>query len=318
LFYIAVVLLALIILFYWVSRSVVTGKRRVTPSIGGILLALGMISLLVLVGELDRWEFSGRAVDQKLAIAIVFDTSLSMHAGPDPNRFPHIKSRLERSKEVVLDILEILDKDRRDAIISVLIFTVRAANILSWNPNLQEVSATIDRTLAVNIIGRGGTDLGGALARSVEVFDALPGRAQANVKKVLLFVSDGERTVNMVDIAESLSQLQQRNITVISLQVGLLDEPEGIREFNESGFAGFWKGAGEMYTVPDVNTMVAIGGRDSRRSFYVRAEDPGASQRILGFLDAGGGLIPRSFTPEQFIILCIWFLSVIMLKRLVA
>jgi hypothetical protein len=251
-------------------------------------------------------------------MAVVFDTSLSMYAGPDPTRYPQVKTRFDRSKDVVMDVLHRMEEGRRNALVSIIVFTVRAANALGWNPNLEEVGQIMNGSLTTDLIGRGGTDLGGALARTAEVFDSLPERLQASASKVLLLVSDGERTVNMVDLDETLEGFRQKGIKVIALQVGLLDEPEGIREYDEFGFTGFWKGIGEIYTVPDTNTMVQIAGMNESEGLYVRAEDPLASRRILGFLQGEGRILTQTFSLEQILTLSLLLLSTLMLRRLLA
>jgi hypothetical protein len=266
----------------------------------------------------NQWDAGLRSGQAPIALNVVFDTSLSMYAGPDPTRYPLIGTRFDRSKDVVLEVLNRLDEQRRNTTVSIVVFTVRAANALGWNPNLQEVGQIVNGSLTTNLIGRGGTDLGGALARAAEVFDALPERLQTTASKVLLLVSDGERTVNMVDLENNLESFRQQGIKVISLQVGLLDEPEGIREYDEFGFTGFWKGTGSLYTVPDTNTMIEIAGLDDDRGLYVRAEDPQASRRILNFLEGNGGLLSQSISLKQLLTLGLWFVATLMLIRLLA
>lgn len=279
---------------------------------------MGMICLVLAIENAGELKFYDHASPQKIALAIAFDTSLSMDTGPDPTRFPEMKSRLERGKYVVLEILSRLEEEQRNVMSSVLLFTVRAANALGWNPNLREVGETLEMILNTNLIGRGGTDMGAVLARSVEVFDALPDRDRTSAKKVLLIVSDGESTLERVDIAENLAAIRQRDIKIIALQVGLLDEPEGIREYDEFGFTGFWDGAGQLFSVPDVNTMIDIGGRGGREGFYARAEDPDAVDNILSFMGTEENLLEGSLSVEQSLILILWCLSVMMLKRLLS
>jgi hypothetical protein len=315
---VAIILLVIIVLFYWRSRYVATGGRIIGPSFIVVCLALAMIGLITYTGQMDQYDDLGQSGEAPIALAVVFDTSLSMYAGPDPIRYPQIKTRFDRSKDVILDVLHQLDESRRNTIASIVVFTVRAANALGWNPNMQEVGQIVEGSLTTNLIGRGGTDLGGALARTAEVFDSLPNRLQSSASKVLLLVSDGERTVNMVDLDENLEAFRQRGIKVISLQVGLLDEPEGIREYDEFGFTGFWKGIGEVYTVPDTNTMLEIAGRDDSQGLYVRVEDPQASRRILGFLQGEGRILSNTISMEQIMTLGLLLLSTLMLTRLLA
>ena len=314
----ATLLLGLIVVLYWRYRYIATGGLIYGPSLLLTVLALAMLLLVGFIGKGNQWDSMGRSGVAPIALAIVLDTSLSMYAGPDPSRYPHIKTRFDRSKDVVLDILQRLDEGQRNTIASIVVFTVRAANALGWNPNLQEVAQIVSGSLTTNLIGRGGTDLGGALARTIEVFDSLPERLKSSASKVLLLVSDGERTVNMVDLDENLKEFRQRGIKLISLQVGLLDEPEGIREYDEFGFTGFWKGIGETYTIPDTTTMIEIAGMDDNQGLYVRAEDPQASRRILGFLHGEQGVFSDSIRTETLLTLCLWFLSTLMLTRLLA
>ena len=315
---IAIILLSVIVLFYWRSRYVATGGRILGPSIIVVGLAVAMMGLITYAGRINQLDNFGRDREAPIALAVVFDTSLSMYAGPDPIRYPQVKTRFDRSKDVILDVLHQLDESRQNTIASIVVFTVRAANALGWNPNMQEVGQIVEGSLTTNLIGRGGTDLGGALARTAEVFDSLPDRLQSSASKVLLLVSDGERTVNMVDLDENLNAFRERGIKVISLQVGLLDEPEGIREYDEFGFTGFWKGIGEVYTVPDTNTMIEIAGLDDSQGLYVRAEDPQASSRILGFLQGEGRMLSNTISMEQFMTLGLLLLSTLMLTRLLA
>ncbi len=315
LYYVAIVIAAVIILYYWRSRSNAAAKR-VSPSISVLFLGICMIYFVVLYEKVDQWGLNFQTGGQLIALAIVYDTSLSMYAGPDPTRYPEVKTRLDRSKDVILEVLNRLDEDRTNILVSLIIFTVRAANVLGWNPNLREVSIIIDRALNTNLIGRGGTDLGGALARSVEVFDTLSDREKANTRKILWLVSDGERTVDMVDLNQNLEAIKQQDIAIISMQVGFLDEPEGIREYDEFGFTGFWTGMGETYTIPDTNTMIEIAGLDDGQGLYVRAEDPQASGRILEFLQGERKLLTQSLNMDQIITLCLWLVSIMMLIRL--
>ena len=314
---IAIILISIVVIFYWRNRYVKIRGKFTGPSIVVTFLALIMIALIVYIGDEKKIVDSAYSDEIPIALAVVFDTSLSMYAGPDPTLYPQIKTRFDRSKDVILDVLHKLDEGKRNTIASIVVFTVRAANALGWNPNMQEVAQIVEGSLTTNLIGRGGTDLGGALARTVEVFDSLPDRLKSSARKVFLLVSDGERTVNMVDLDVNLNAFKERDIKVISLQVGLLDEPEGIREYDEFGFTGFWKGIGNIYTVPDTNTMIQIAGIDDNQGLYVRAEDPRASQRILSFLQGEEGIIPsNSFTIEQLMILGLWLLSTLMLTRL--
>lgn len=314
---IATILLGIIVVSYWRYRYIVAGRVYApSPVVTG--LAVAMLMLIVYAGTSRQWDATGRSDVAPVALAIVLDTSLSMYAGPDPSRYPHIKTRFDRGKDVVLDILHRLDEGQTNTIASIVVFTVRAANALGWNPNLQEVAQIFSGSLTTNLIGRGGTDLGGALARTIEVFDSLPERLQSSASKVLLLVSDGERTVNMVDLDQNLDAFRQRGIKLISLQVGLLDEPEGIREYDEYGFTGFWKGMGETFTVPDTTTMVEIAGMDDRQGLYIRAEDPQASRRILGFLQGEAGVLSGSFSRKTFVTLGLLFLASLTLARLLA
>jgi hypothetical protein len=315
---VAIILSIIVVICYWRARYVATGGRVIGPSLVVVVLALAMMGLITSVGRINQLDNFGRDREAPIALAVVFDTSLSMYAGPDPTRYPQVKTRFDRSKDVVLEVLYRLDESRRNTIASIVVFTVRAANALGWNPNLQEVGQIVEGSLTTNLIGRGGTDLGGALARTTEVFDSLPERLQASANKVLLLVSDGERTVNMVDLDENLNSFRQRGIKVIALQVGLLDEPEGIREYDEFGFTGFWKGMGEVYTVPDTNTMLEIAGLDDSQGLYVRVEDPQASRRILGFLQGEGRTLSNSISMEQLMTLGLWLLSTLMLTRLLS
>ena len=314
----ASLLLGILVIIYWRSRYVATHGKMIGPSLVLVTLSVSMLALISYAGHINQWDAVGRSGKAPIALAMVFDTSLSMYAGPDPTRYPEVKTRFDRSKEVVLDVLQRLDEGRSNTIASIVVFTVRAANALGWNPNLQEVAQIVDKSLTTNLIGRGGTDLGGALARTMEVFDSLSERLQSSASKVLLLVSDGERTVNMVDLDENLMAFRQRGIRIISLQVGLLDEPEGIREYDEFGFTGFWKGIGETYTVPDTGTMISVAGLDDSQGLYIRAEDPMASLRILGFLQGETGVLSNSISRNTVMILGLWFLSTLMLARLLA
>lgn len=316
--YAAITLVAIVVMIYWRSRYLATAGKIHGPSLLISVLALGLIGIIIYSGRVNTLDAIGRSGEAPIAMAVIFDTSLSMYAGPDPTRYPQVKTRFDRSKDVVMEVLHRMDESRRNAIVSIVVFTVRAANALGWNPNLQEVEQIMNGSLTTNLIGRGGTDLGGALARTAEVFDSLPERLQVSSNKILLLVSDGERTVNMMDLEQTLQEFRNRGIRVISLQVGLLDEPEGIREYDEFGFTGFWKGIGEIYTVPDTNTMVEISGIDDSEGMYVRAEDPLAARRILGFLQGNGRILSQTFSIEQLLTLGLLLLSTLMLRRLLA
>lgn len=316
--YVAMLVVITLVLLYWWHRHVKTHGKFSMPPISLVVLGLVMFVLTGLVEQIDRWDSFGQSGNVPIAMAVVFDTSLSMYSGPDPTRYPRIQTRFDRSKEVVMDIIHSLDEQRRNMVVSIIVFTVRAANALGWNPNLQEVEQIINGSLTTNLIGRGGTDLGGALSRTLEVFDSLPDRLQSSSEKVVLLISDGERTVNMVDLEEVLQEYRRRGIRIIALHVGLLDEPEGIREYDEFGFIGFWKGMGETFTIPDTNSMVEIAGRDDSEGLYVRAEDPEAGDRILRYLQEGGRILSQSLNIQQFIALCFWLLSTLMLLRLLA
>jgi hypothetical protein len=316
--YVAMAIVVSLVILHWRIRYVNAHGKITMPSISLVILSVIMFTLIGFVANVNRWDTISRSGNVPVAMAVVFDTSLSMYSGPDPTRYPRIKTRFDRSKEVVMEIIHRLDEQRRNMLVSIIVFTVRAANALGWNPNLQEVEQIINGSLTTNLIGRGGTDLGGALARTLEVFDSLPDRIQSSSEKVVLLVSDGERTVNMVDLEEVLQAFRQRGIRVIALHVGLLDEPEGIREYDEFGFIGFWKGMGETYTIPDTNSMVEIAGRDDSQGLYVRVEDPQAANRILRYLQGEGRILTQSLSIQQIFALCFWLLTSLMLTRLLA
>lgn len=256
-------------------------RRSVSVSLMGLLLFA--VAVLVYLHRMDRTYMVD---DSPILVAMVIDLSLSMGAAPDPRSHGDIGTRMQRAQKVLLPILDALDASDAGVMISVTAFTAVPETVLGWDNNLPQVREVIEYVIAPGMLTEPGSDLGAALQGVVPQFDNLPVAYQdKDIRKYLLVVSDGEQTVEKGDLAAALADLREKNVNMIALHTGLLDIPEGIPVYDVSGsFQGFQDINGQIYTVPDNETMGLVAGNDEARGLYVRAESSNTIRQINEFI----------------------------------
>lgn len=270
--------------YYWYLRwSDAPGLLKRSVSIP--LMSLLVFALAVLV-YLDRMDRTFMVDDSPILVSMVLDLSLSMGAAPDPRSHGDVGTRMQRVQKVLLPILDALDASDAGVMISVTAFTAIPETVLGWDNNLPQVREVIEYVIAPGMLTEPGSDLGAALQGVVPQFENLPAEyLDKKVRKYLLVVSDGEQTLEKGDMAAALADLRAKNVNIIALHTGLTDIPEGIPVYDKSGtFQGFQDINGQIYTIPDNETMALIAGTDGAKGLYVRAESSNAVRQISDFI----------------------------------
>jgi hypothetical protein len=99
-------------------------------------------------------------------------------------------------------------------------------------------------------------------------------------------------------------------VKIISLQVGLMDIPEGIPVFDDSNtFLGFEDVSGQIYTIPNTETMQLIAGDDPDNGIYVRAESMNAIEEISDYLGIRMSALSTSGPLYTTVVSVLWVLS---------
>jgi hypothetical protein len=313
----AVVTIACIAL-YWLYRAVASAPGRNVPSFALLIAVLAMLTLLVVHERLGQQQRTYAPADKPpIVVAIAVDLSLSMLAAPDPRTHPDVKSRLVRVQNALVTLLDRLAASQANVLTGVTAFTARSEIILAWDPNLAPAREVIAYVLAPDILTLPGTDLGAAVEGLLPLFDFLPSAyREKDTRKVAIVVSDGEATVEQVDLPRALDGLRARGVEVVSLQAGLFGVPEGIPSYDDAGgFLGFQDVGGQTYTTPDARAMQMIAG-EGKTGLYVRAEDPQAAAKIYEFLGVPPSAESGIERLRLLIVWVLWGMSVLIVARL--
>lgn len=249
------------------------------------LMVLLAVALGVLV-YLERMDRTYVKDDSPILVSIVVDLSLSMGAAPDPRSHGDVGTRMQRVQKVLLPIIDALDAADAGVMVSVTGFTAIPETVLGWDNNLPQVREVIEYVVAPGMLTEPGSDLGAALQGVVPQFDNLPENFRGkDVRKYVLVVSDGEQTIEKGDLAAALGDLRSRGINFIALHAGMQDVPEGIPVTDQTGaFQGFQDISGQIYTIPDNETMRLVAGNDPEKGLYVKPEEPGTIKKISDFI----------------------------------
>ena len=316
-FQLGVVVTVACIALYWLYRAIASAPGRKVPSIALLSGVLAILGLLIAHERVDhpRRTFV-QTTEPALVVAIAVDLSLSMLAAPDPRTHPDVESRLARVQGTLSTLLDRLEGSRANVLSGVTAFTARSEIILAWDPKLSQAREVVAYVLAPDIMTDPGTDLGAAVDGLARLFDLLPPNYQANTRKVAIVVSDGEVTVEQVDLGRALDGLRSKGVHVVSLQVGMVGVSEGIRVLGDRAeFLGFRDVGGQTYTIPDPRAMQMMAG-DGKTGLYVRAEDPQAAAKIHGFLGAASAAEPGVERLRLLIVWFLWGMSVLIVTRL--
>lgn len=283
--YILFVLLVIALsVWYWYLRwRAEPGVLGRSMSMGLIVMLVAGIGLLVYLQQMDRTYVKD---DSPILVSLVVDLSLSMGAAPDPRSYGDVGTRMQRVQKVLLPIVDALEAADAGVMVSVTGFTAIPETILGWDDNLPQVREVIEYVVAPGMLTEPGSDLGAALQGVVPQFDNLPENFQAkDVRKFVLVISDGEQTLQKGDLAAALSDLRSRGVNMIALHAGLQDVPEGIPVNDATGaFQGFQDISGQIYTIPDNETMKLVAGTDPEKGLYVKPEDQGTIKKISDFI----------------------------------
>lgn len=298
---------ALVIGVYWLRRGSAGGPRLQESMRLPVLLLAGLIILMIS----DRVGRQPTSDTQPIFVALAVDLSWSMGAAPGPGS--ELGTRMQRARQTLLEVLDTLDASGNRVMVSVVGFTVSAQPILVWDNNLAQVKEVVQHVIAPGLLSKPGSDLGRALNGVLPLFDNLPTSYRSpSTARFLIVVSDGEQTEEAADVTVELAELRTRGISVVALQVGSLDEPEGLPLHDEQGeFTGFQDVGGEFYTTPDPETMSLIAGSDPGMGRHVRAEGADAAGEISEFIG-----VHRQSNMDQLrlgLSLTVWGLAVLLL-----
>jgi hypothetical protein len=281
----AVLAVVLAAALYWTVRidrpALQAGVR---PSAAVIVLTGLALALVVWSAYLDRPSYTYSTADNTAAIAVAFDLSPSMLARPDPTLYPDVPPRYVRGKDVLNGLFRTLEDRQEDIVVSLIGFTRRAGVIMGWDSNVSQVREMLAYGLSPDLFTSTGTSMEEGVKSLAHTFDNLPEKLRETSRKIAILVSDGEDTAPTSYLSYALEALRTKPIAVIALQTGLLNTEEGVPRYGEVGeFKGFEQIGGRLYTAPDVDAMTQV-SRSSSRGLYVRAEDPEAVDKILGFI----------------------------------
>ncbi|NNE38821.1 MAG: VWA domain-containing protein, partial [Gammaproteobacteria bacterium] len=273
-----------LIIAYWARYWMISaGKSNRQVSIVMFLLITVALVVMVYIEQMDR---SFMLEDTPVMVAMTTDLSLSMGAAPDPREHGDVGTRLQRAQRILLPIMNALDSSGANVMVGITGFTAKSEMIMGWDGNLPQIREVIEYSLAPGILTQPGSDIGAALQGVLPLFENLPEEYQEQeTRKYLIVISDGERTLERGEIETALEELRTNNIKIISLQVGSLDVPEGIPVFDDAGtFLGFQDIGGQIYTIPNTETMQLIAGDNPDDGVYIRAESINAVEDISQFL----------------------------------
>ena len=305
----AVIITLLLILVYWGWVWLQTGGH-VERSLS-VFLMLVIFAAAATIIYVERMDTSYMLDDTPVLVGITTDLSLSMGATVDPREYSPLPNRLERAQQVLLPILNALDTSGASVMMGITGFTAKSEMIMGWDGNLPQIREVIEYSLAPGILTQPGSDMGVALQGVLPLFENLPEEYQEQeTRKFLIVVSDGEQTLERGEIESALAELRSSNVSIISLQVGSLDLPEGIPVYDEAGtFLGFQDISGQVYTMPNTEIMQLIAGQDPATGLYVRAESNNAVEEISEFLGIRMSALSTSGPMYTAVVSVLWGLS---------
>ena len=258
----AVIITVLLILAYWGWVWLQTGGQ-IQRSLSVLLMLVIFFSAAIII-YVERMDTSYMLDDTPVLVGITTDLSLSMGATVDPREYSPLPTRLERAQRVILPILNALDTSGASVMMGITGFTAKSEMIMGWDGNLPQIREVIEYSLAPGILTLPGSDLGVALQGVLPLFENLPEEYQEQeTRKFLIVISDGEQTQERGELETALAELRSNNVSIISLQVGSLDLPEGIPVYDDAGtFLGFEDISGQVYTMPNTEIMQMIAGEE--------------------------------------------------------
>ncbi|MDX1500574.1 MAG: VWA domain-containing protein [Woeseiaceae bacterium] len=277
-----------------------------------------LVGMLVLVVHARQATIDADGSDAPVLLAISADVSLSMGTIPEPATHGETGTRLERAQAVLLPLLANLASAARPAMVAVSAFTARAETILAWDDDLSLAEEIVEFVLTTGLLTEAGSDLGGALAGVVPLFESLPEAYRGEGHpKYLLLVSDGEQTASGEPAEPALAKLAELGVRVIALHVGRTDVEEGLPVYDESGeFLGFEEVSGQIFSTPNPEIMRSLAGGDGGAGLFVQVADRDAVGTIIDFigLKTGEGRIDGTRLAA---ILMLWAgLLFLLLRRL--
>jgi hypothetical protein len=279
-FLLAALVVLVAITVYWMYFE--TWSNRAYSRSQMIILLL-ILSVLAFAHRADRELLRG---DVPTLIAIATDVSLSMGTLPDPRTDPGAGTRLERVQATLSRVIAELDASTMPVMIGVTAFTSKSETILAWDDNLPQVLEAIEYVITTGLLTEPGSDLGAALNGVTPLFEILPEAYRDQEQNMFLIVaSDGEQTVDEANMVSAMADLGELGVRIISLHVGMADEPEGLPVYDEVGnFIGFDEVGGQIYSFPDPEIMTLIAGNDPGHGVFAKAERPGAAEAIMDFI----------------------------------
>lgn len=306
----AVIITVLLILAYWGWVWLQTGGQ-IQRSLSVILMLIIFFSAAIII-YVERMDTSYMLDDTPVLVGITTDLSLSMGATVDPREYSPLPTRLERAQRVILPILNALDTSGASVMMGITGFTAKSEMIMGWDGNLPQIREVIEYSLAPGILTLPGSDLGVALQGVLPLFENLPEEYQEQeTRKYLIVISDGEQTLERGELETALAELRSNNVSIISLQVGSLDLPEGIPVYDDAGtFLGFEDISGQVYTMPNTEIMQMIAGEDPATGLYIRAESNDAVEEISNFLGIRMSALSTSGPMYTAVVSVLWGLSI--------
>ncbi len=245
-----------------VLRSVAaTGPSRLRRHAGAALLTIALVPLCVAVAgpHVDR-----SAPVENATVVLVLDTSRSMLSTDVA------PTRLDAAKAAAQTFLKRAPQRLRVGLVTFAGDVSVAATPTHDRQRLRRSVAAIDQ-----FASGGGTAIGDALARSVELardtFSEEPGTAaratgpiSARGAVTILFLSDGRQNRGLIPAEEGASIAAEAEIPVFTVALGT-DRPDGAVGSNRfGGFGGFNR-------VPDRETLKAISERTGGEYFAARS-----------------------------------------------
>lgn len=188
-------------LFALMSTSLDIKLRLMKRYLRWLALILGVIALMQ-----PQWGFEWKEVKRKgIDIVIAFDVSKSMMAEDvKPNRF-------EAAKREVKSFINSLKGDR----VAIVAFAGGAFIQCPLTLDYGTAKLFIDH-LNIGSVGRGGTDLGAAVVKSVEVFN---GHEKKN--RIMILITDGEDHASGMN--EAIEAAKKSGVTIHAVGIGKLE-----------------------------------------------------------------------------------------------
>jgi Ca-activated chloride channel family protein len=256
------------------SAEISSSRRRLS-----LALLLGAVCLLLLGAA--RPQLGSRILETRqrgIDVVLAVDVSLSMEARDI------LPSRRERTRQEILALLDSLEGDR----VSLVSFAGEA---------FLQSPLTLDRgaikmllpLLDPEIMPEAGTDLAAAIRRSLEAFQADPGRGRA-----LILFSDGES--HHGDLDGAIAAAREARVRICALGVGKTEgEPIPISD-NGGGTPEFKKDRHDRIVITRLQEEPLKKACQGTGGTYVRVGTGSASEQIYSALrdlqqgDVEGGL----------------------------